>query len=156
MKKSIIKSILFSIIFILVGIGLVFLGIKKVNDYNIKKDLYIESSAKVVDFEYSGSSDDGGFTIYEYSVNGEVYMVKSPVKSTSLPSVGDVITILYNPNDPSDVLFLESYDYLIMIFGVLFGGAGVLLLTKSICLKINANNIRYDNTDINNVIGPND
>lgn len=155
MEKTIGKSILVSIIVMLIGIGLIVLGFKNINDYNEKKQAYVEVSAKVVDYEYPGMSDEGAYTIYEYTVDGVNYRAKSTVKSTSLPSIGKDKTIMYNPSNPSDVIFIGSSNYIFLIIGVVFAGAGLLLLYRGLNLKKNSANIKYDNTDINNVTGPN-
>ena len=155
MEKTIGKSILVSIILLLIGIGVTVLGFKNINDYNEKKKTYIEVSAKVVDYEYPGMSDEGAYTIYEYTVDGVNYRAKSTVKSTSLPSIGKDKTIMYNPSNPNDVIFIGGSNYIVLVAGFVFAGAGLLLLYRGISLKNKSANIKYDDTNINNVVGPN-
>lgn len=155
MEKTIRKSIVVSIIMLLIGVGITVFGIRNINDYKTKKQSYVEINAKVVDYDYPGMRDEGAYIIYEYTVDGITYRAKSNVQSTNLPSVGKIKTIMYNPSNPSDVIFLGGSNYIIIGVGIVFVGAGLLLLYRGLNLKKRSINIKFDNTDINNVSGPN-
>lgn len=155
MKETIGKSLLASILVIIVGILLLFFGIKSVKTYKENKENYIETTATVIDYYYPGLSDEGAQIVVEYEVNSQKYTAKSNYKTTSPKSIGEKITILYNPSKPEEAIFPGGSNYIIVSVGAVFTLVGLLLLYKTFDLKNKSNNIKYDQTDINNVIGPN-
>ena len=156
MQKTIIKSIILSIIFILVGIVSIFLGMNKVNEYKEKKGSYTEVNATVVGYDDTGlTDDDEAYIVYEYSVGGVKYRTKSVEPTTNLPSIGDTVTILYNPSNPNEIISSGGPNYTILIVGIVFSAVGLLALFRTIGLKKASADINYNNTNINDVAGPN-
>lgn len=155
MKNTVTKSILFAILTIVVGAIIIYVGIGQVNKYKDKKSEYIEVEAKVVAHDPAIVDDEGSYAIYEYIVDGETYRAQSNTKTTTPPAIGKVETILYNPSNPNEVIFLGSTNYMILIIGIVFEAFGLLLVGKVVSLKKQAKNITYDNTNINDIAGPN-
>ena len=107
----IIKTFFTSVVLIAIGVGLSFYG----NDY-------------------TGSEEDGAYTIYGYNVGGIDYKVSSGIKSTSLPAIGDTVSIKYNPSNPTEVVFLNGSNYVVMFIGAGFVLAGVFGLFRCVAL----------------------
>ena len=130
----IIKTFLTSVILIAIGIVVSFYGNKILNEFIDKNDSFVEVTATVVDYDYAGSEDGSAYTIYEYNVDGVVYKVSSNIKSTDLPAIGDTTTIKYNPSNPTEVVFLNGSNYVVMFAGAGFVLAGVFGLFRCIGL----------------------
>lgn len=133
----IIKTFLTSVILIAIGVALSIYGNKIVNEFISKNDPFIEVTATVIDYDYAGSEEDGAYTIYGYNVGGIDYKVSSSIKSTSLPAIGDTTTIKYNPSNPTEVVFLNGSNYVVLFAGAGFVLAGVFGLFRCIglCFK---------------------
>lgn len=89
------------LLFIVFGVGLWLLG-------NVNRVLTHDTTEGVVIQLVAGTDSDGDTTYtptYEYEVDGQTYTYKSKVSYGGLlvPDIGDVRTLLYNPNDPADV-----------------------------------------------------
>lgn len=154
MKKTISNGLLIAIILIAIGLILGFLGMTRINDYKDKQTYYKEVTAKVIDYKTPGEKSGGSFAVYEYKVNGKTYTATSDIKSSILPRIGTTKKIMYNPLNPEEVLFGGS-NYLLLIIGIVFIVVGILAMIKTIFLKKSSKNIEFDNTNINDVTGPN-
>ena len=130
----IIKTFLTSVILIAIGVALSFYGNKIINEFIDKNDPFVEVTATVIDYEYTGPEDEGAYTIYEYNVDGVVYKVSSNIKSTDLPTIGDTTTIKYNPSNPTEVVFLNGTNHVVMFVGVGFIIIGVFDFFRFISL----------------------
>ncbi len=133
----IIKTFLTSVILIIIGVLINFYGNKILNEFIDKNDPFVEVTATVVDFDSAGSEDGSAYTIYGYNVGGIDYKVYSSVKSTSLPQIGDTTTIKYNPSNPTEVVFLNGSNYVVLFAGTGFILVGVFGLFRCIglCFK---------------------
>lgn len=133
----IIKTFLTSIVLIGIGVVVSFYGNKILNEFIDKNDPFIEVTATVIDYDAAGSEDGSAYTIYGYNVGGIDYKVYSSVKSTNLPEIGDTVNIKYNPSNPTEVVFLNGSNYVVMFAGVGFILAGVFGLFRCIglCFK---------------------
>jgi len=131
---SIIKTFFTSIILVAIGVALSFYGNKLINEFINKNDPFIEVTATVIDYEYTGPEEDGAYIIYEYNVNGVSYKVSSNIKSTNLPTIGDTLTIKYNPNNPTEVVFLNGTNRVVMFVGVGFIIIGIFDFFRFISL----------------------
>lgn len=133
----IIKTFLTSVVLIVIGVVVSFYGNKILNEFIDKNDPFVEVTATVIDYDYAGSEDGSAYTIYGYNVGGIDYKVYSGVKSTSLPAIGDTITIKYNPSNPSEVAFLNGSNYVVMFAGAGFVLVGIFGLFRCIglCFK---------------------
>ena len=134
----IIKSFLTSVVLIVIGVVVGFYGNKILNEFIDKNDPFIEVTATVIGFDSAGSEDGSAYTIYQYNVGGIDYKVYSSVKSTGLPQIGDTTTIKYNPSNPSEVVFMNGSNYVVVFAGAGFILAGVFGLFRSIglCFKV--------------------
>lgn len=119
--------------------GLVFLGVGLwmiigMSLMPLFKSLKYESiEAKVIAVEtYESRESDGlmaTFT-YEYFVDGKRYEKESSYGQSAdiAPSVGDIIKIKYNPDNPTDILDAEFTNWIMFAMGIISSGAGILLL----------------------------
>lgn len=103
----------------LVGLVLLALGI----------GLWASSSARsasttgtVVDLE---GTVDGQRAVIEFAVDGQVHQVVSGLAQRPAPTVGDEVTLTYDPADPGNA---DLDDPLVTTWGPLGLGAGGLLL----------------------------
>ena len=146
---GIIKTFFTSVVLILIGVGLSFYGNKILNEFIDKNDPFIEVTATVIGFDSAGSEDGSAYTIYQYNVGGIDYKVYSSVKSTSLPAIGDTITLKYNPSNPSEVVFLNGSNYAVVFIGAGFVLAGVFGLFRCIVLCFKSSKKKNRTVEIN-------
>ena len=126
-------------------VGIIFLGVGVFlyfNNQNLIKRCTEEVSATIVDIKEELSTDSDGSTylyypIYEYKVGEDVKRVKSSKSSSiSTNSIGDKVTILYNPNKTTEFIVKGEksssiFSIVFMVLGVLISGYGIkLALTK--------------------------
>ena len=130
---GIIKTFLTSVVLILIGVGLSFYGNKILNEFIDKNDPFVEVTATVID----------------YNVGGIDYKVYSSVKSTSLPAIGDTITLKYNPSNPAEVVFLNGSNYVVMFAGAGFILVGVFGLFRCIGLCFKSSKKKSDVVEVN-------
>ncbi|MCM1006752.1 MAG: DUF3592 domain-containing protein [Ruminococcus flavefaciens] len=126
--------ILFSILFIIVGIVVLMLP-------KIKSQKCTESvRAEVVENLQVESSDHrSGKVLYKpvfgFTYNGEDYRVES--KTSSDPPAfrsGEIVELKINPDDPTD--FYAPSDKTTGFIGIIFTGMGALFLTIGIVLRV--------------------
>lgn len=93
------------------------------------------TTAKVLDYKISFSHSRGRrkhvHPVYQYQVNGETYIDitrLSPIRFF-LPDKGDIITIAYNPNQPSDS-FPIFFHY--FIYGLPFSGPAAVFFWRAL------------------------
>lgn len=146
---EIIKTFFSSVIFILIGVVLSFYGNKIVNQFVDKNDPFIEVTASVIGFDNAGAEDGSAYTIYQYNVDGIDYKVYSSIKSTSLSEIGDTITLKYNPSNPSEVVFLNGTNRVVMFVGVGFIIAGIFGLFRFIGLCFDSLKSKNSKVEIN-------
>ena len=146
---GIIKTFLTSVVLILIGVGLSFYGNKILNEFIDKNDPFIEVTATVIGFDSAGSEDGSAYTIYQYNVGGIDYKVYSSVKSTSLPAIGDTITLKYNPSNPAEVVFLNGSNYAVVFIGAGFILVGVFGLFRCIGLCFKFSKKKSDVVEVN-------
>ena len=146
----IIKTFFTSVVLIAIGVGLSFYGNKIINEFIDKNDPFIEVTATVIDYDYTGSEEDGAYTIYGYNVGGIDYKVSSGIKSTNLPAIGDTVTIKYNPSNPTEVVFLNGSNYVVMFIGAGFVLAGVFGLFRCIGLCFKSSKKKSAAVEFNN------
>lgn len=147
---KIIKTFFTSVILILIGVCLSVYGNKILNEFISKNDPFIETTATVIDYDYTGAQEDGAYTIYGYNVNGVDYKVSSSIKSTNLPALGDTLTIKYNPSNPTEVVFLNGSNYVVLFVGAGFVLAGVFGLFRCVGLCFKSPKKSRDTAEFNN------
>ncbi len=137
-KPNLIISILFAII----GIGLIVGGAIFNNSLNSKLNSWTHTVATVTSYrEYEDKDSDGYYqTMYteilEFTANGQVYSVRSNVSSSIRPRIGDLREIAYNPNNPKDIVLATKDNhmpvYILFIVGGVFSLLGISLIVSNI------------------------
>ena len=145
----IIKTFLTSVVLIGIGVVVSFYGNKILNEFIDKNDPFVEVTATVIGFDSAGSEDGSAYTIYQYNVGGIDYKVYSSVKSTSLPAIGDTITLKYNPSNPAEVVFLNGSNYVVMFAGAGFVLVGIFGLFRCIGLCFKSSKKKSDVVEVN-------
>jgi len=126
------QSILFCAIFVLIGIGLLIFGINSNLSFKEKSESFVETTATVVDYDYS--SDGLAAIVVEYIVDGKNYKSTSDSKSSHPKSIGSIVKIKYNPDYPNDMIWMSNNGTIfIPLLGALFiivGGIGIFTSVK--------------------------
>lgn len=132
-KESIFPTIIFPIFILIVGIGLIFLGIKQ-RQSNLKFiETAIEGEATItkIDEKYESSTESYFHTAYvEYNVRNQKYSAKLP-EYNSMMYVGKKVKIYYNLDNPSEFKTPKYSYYIEIIFGAIF-----TLLALSVIVSI--------------------
>ncbi len=137
MGKSTRKTELFVGIFVLIlGIGLTVGAFIFKNERERKINSWPHTQAVVVDYEADWDDDDDDYMyreIVSYTVDGKNYRKKSDSSSNIRPSLGVTREIAYNPDKPSECVFVESLTpifIIMLIVGVGFTAASVMLFVQ--------------------------
>lgn len=121
-KESIFPTIIFPIFLLIVGIGLIFLGIKQ-RQNNLKfMEIATEGEATItkIDEKYSSGTESYFHTAYvEYNVRNQSYSAKLPEYNSTM-YVGKKVKIYYNPDNPSEFKTPKYSYYIEIIFGAIF------------------------------------
>ena len=123
-KTWIAYLLIFVVAFALIGGGIWFLISKQA-----KIDGYVKTQATVVGYKESVETKYDEFGYYTetktyaekvtYVVNGKEYRATHDVSSSSPKSIGSKIEIAYNPEDPSQCIFVKStYITTILLFTI--------------------------------------
>lgn len=141
------QGILFSSIFVVVGIIMLFFSMKNIKIYNEKKATFTETTAKVINYAH----DDEGLQaiIVEYNINGITYKKQSNVYSNMPQSIGTEVGIYYNPSNPADAIWKNDSTNIIMpLIGGLFTLVGLIFMI--VYIKVSKKNIQLsDDTEMN-------
>ncbi len=127
--KIIVSSFLV-ITVLLVGIICLFLGIKDTYSTNKKTKNYIITDAYYSNYELYENSTTYRL-IYFYKVNDTKYTIKTDYGTGSIPNFYDKRQIKYNPDNPSEAIFLgTNKNSLLICFGAFFilGGMTFVLV----------------------------
>lgn len=129
--KFIVSTLLvFSVL--VVGIVCLSVGIKDTYYTNKKTKDYILTTASYQDYEIYDSNDEEDTTyrlIYVYEVDNQKYEIKTDYGSGFIPSVNSKRKIKYNPNNPSEAVFLGTNKNNILIyFGAFFILGGMVFV----------------------------
>jgi hypothetical protein len=124
------QGILFGLIFAIVGIGLIAYSVVTIQNYNKKNETYIETTSKVVDYDYD--SDGLQAIIVEYTVDGKTYRKTSNSYSNMPKSIGTEVSVKYNPDNPSDAIWTTDSTNIVMpLAGALFTIVGIIVVISS-------------------------
>lgn len=119
---------------LLVGIVCLFMGIKDTYSTNKKTKDYILTTGVYQDYEIYDSNDRKGTTyrlIYVYKVDNKKYEIKTDYGSGSIPSANSERKIKYNPNDPSEAIFLgTNKNNMLIYFGAFFLLGGMVFVLE--------------------------
>ena len=134
MKRAFLIGKIMVILFIIIGIGLFGLGVKRTIELNAQTEGYEETTGYYVykelyseaEYEYSGIK--GGHKenatyalVYEYYVGNEIYTVKTDYGTEAIPDRGYEKTIYYNPYNPAEaVVSGPGGAALLMFMGAMF------------------------------------
>lgn len=130
-KMWLVYLLIFVVAFAFIGGGLWNLISKQ-----SKIDGYVKTQAIVKDYKVSveRKHDENGFytevttyaEIVTYTVDGMAYRDTNSVSSSSPKSIGSSMEIVYNPQDPSQCIFVKS-TYLTSILLFVMGGVCSLI-----------------------------
>ena len=147
MKNNKHSKLIAAIICFIIMIISVWSGNKEISKPRKIKEDFTRTEAVVVRcFEYPYADDEDGNTSYRYSVNleytagAEVY--KYNYDSRSEKSIGDKMTLYYDPDNPK-VVFSESDLSSVSIEGyAAFGFAAIMVLVIAVLLIAYKNEIK--------------
>lgn len=109
----------------LIGITLMLFGVRNIYDSKIRTKDFIPTNSVFVESSIYSSDEDGTTyrLTYSYKVKNERYLISTDYGSGSVPAIGTIKTIKYNPNNPSDAIF-EGFDsnFFLIFFGLMFAG----------------------------------
>ncbi len=158
MEKNIRNGFLAGIICLGVCIFLILVATNTLKKDKIKNQQYIEIDATVVNVRDAEDSDASyNYTTVKYEIEGQEYIVTSTEIGANRNQIGKNIKIKYNPNKYDEIYFDDGHngEYFMIFGGIVFCLAGIAVIYKTIDLKKKSKDIKYDQTNIDNVIGPN-
>ncbi len=127
-KITLNQSILFGVIFGVVGICMLLINFNNMKNYIEKSRIFVETQAIVVDYRYSDESSNKA-VIVEYEVNGRTYKIASFYASNIVKNIGDIVKIKYNPYEPEDAIFKYDFSIIILIImGFVFTFTGITII----------------------------
>ncbi len=126
-----LQGILFGVIFAIVGICILLFSVLNIRNYNQKNETYIETTSKVVDYAYNDEGLEA--IIVEYTVDGQSYRKTSNSYSNMPKSKGSEVMIKYNPDNPSDVIWVkDSANIVLPLLGGLFTLVGIIIFVINV------------------------
>lgn len=139
--------ILFVSLFLVIGLGLLFFGIKGTYELNKKSKNYQQTEAYYSDYEIY-SSDRKGTTyrlIYTYTVRGFEYEIATDYGTNVIPKLGSKRTIKYNPRNPEEAFLVGGNTQMILIFmGILFTMVPLIFLGQMLSIFDKLKNLKID------------
>ncbi len=108
---------------LLVGVVLLFLGIKDTYSTSKKTKNYLTTTAYYNDYEIYDINDKDGITyrlIYVYKVNNKEYTIKTDYGSGSIPDINSKRQIKYNPSNPKEAILLGTNKNSLLIYSGAF------------------------------------
>ncbi|MCI9280107.1 MAG: DUF3592 domain-containing protein [Bacilli bacterium] len=125
------QGILFGLIFVVIGIGLLLFSVSTIKNYNQKNKTYNETTSIVVDYAYNDEGLEA--IIVEYTVDGKAYRKQSNSYSNMPKSKGTQVKVKYNPDDPSDAIWVnDSTNIVLPLVGGLFTLVGIIIVISSV------------------------
>lgn len=130
-QSNIWQKILFGLIFVVVGIVLLYFAISSIKTYNEKSKTFIEITSTIVDCKYN---DEGlQAIVVEYVVDGETYQKISNTYTNMPKGIGTEVPIKYNPNNPKDAIWVsDSNNIVLPIAGVAFTLVGIFFIVLTV------------------------
>lgn len=130
-RSNPIVSIIVGVIFVFIGVFMITLSISSMKSYNEKSKTFIETDSKVVDYKYRGNQERT--PIVEYEVHGIRYEKEHNTTSTNPLPLGTHVRLKYNPNDPTDIIWVnDASNILFPIVGGVFTLIGLVVTIGSI------------------------
>ena len=119
-------ELFFGILFTLVSLFFVIWSFVYTRNYNNNIDTYKEVSAIVVDYDVSSTDENSKAIVVGYIVNGNSYRKTSTKYSNNNQAIGSSVDILYNPADPTDIIWSnKKSSYLVTFISLIFVGIGL-------------------------------
>ncbi len=129
------------IIFFLVAAALIIGGIFSKISHAEKLETYQPINATITDYIERVDYDDEGYAdytyypIYTFEIDGTRYTVDDNIGSGSFPDIGSKELILYNPENPYEIIHAnDTAGTFLIIFGSVFGGIAIILI---VCAVVN-------------------
>ena len=126
--------IIFLLIPIIIGIGLVAFGIYNTKQQNLQTKNFVETTGYFVGTDIY-SNDDNNPTymlIYTYNVDGVDYYISTNYGTSFVPESGSKKTIQYNPNNPNDAIIKGfGANYILFLVGFIFIGFSLIPIMAS-------------------------
>lgn len=115
---------------LLIAAGSLIYGINDRLSFIEKSNNYYTIEATVIDYDYKKTGEAA--EVIEYTVNKNVY-VKTLTKYSNNPKdITDKIVIKYNPANPDDIIYNDSYVmYIIIFFAFIALSISVIIIVKN-------------------------
>lgn len=122
--KNAITTIIVSLVFVSFGFLIFNYASNEIKEHNEKKSYYVETNAKVVDYNYD--SDGLKAIIVEYNVDGLTYYKYSDISSPKPKKIGTIVKIAYNPDNPQESIWsFDIVNMLVLSFSFVFFAFGI-------------------------------
>lgn len=157
MEKNIRNGILMGLISLGVGLLIIIIANNTIKTNKEKDNNYIEVEATIVKIKPSTDDDSSNnYTTVQYIVEGQIFEATSHKIKASSSDLGNTIKIKYNPENYEEIYYNDGGipEYFVIFGGGSFILCGIIVIYKSLYLKKSSKNIKYDQTDINHVVGP--
>lgn len=139
--------ILFVSMFLVIGLGLLFFGIKGTYELNKKSKNYEETEAYYSDYEiYSSNRKETMYRlIYTYTVRDIEYEITTDYGTNVIPKLGSKRTIKYNPDNPEEAFLVGSNTQMVLIFmGILFTMVPLIFLSQMLSIFDKLKKLKID------------
>lgn len=119
-----------AIVLIIVGIFLAAIYFKGASELATKKNNFVEVDAKVIDHVYKNGRPVSA--VLQYTVNDGIYQTVSNSSDNSSKTNGAIVKIRYNPNKPTDIVFVDAHEnVLIIISSIILFAIGIAIVIVS-------------------------
>lgn len=123
--------------FILLGLVLLVVGFYNTYNVNLESKDYVSVDGKYVGRSiYSSDSDGTTYKLtYSYVAGNKEYYISTDYGTSSIPKVGDVRNVKYDPNNPEKAI-LSGFtgDFLLVFVGGMFIGIPLMVIFTSAVL----------------------
>lgn len=122
---------------ILIGLIMLVFGIYNIYTVNLNTKDYIAVNGKFVGSSISSSNSDGTTNklTYLYVVNNKGYYISTAYETASVPNIGDIRTVKYDPTSPEKaVLTGFNENHLLVYIGTLFFLVPLIMIFNSAIL----------------------
>ena len=133
-------EIIFPLIFVLIGITLLFFGVKSTYSMMEKTKNYVSVEGTFIGSSIYSSDDDGTKykLTYSYRVSGNKYEISTNYGTGVVPDIGTKKNIKYNPDNPSEAIITGlGSNGLLLLLGFMFT---TIPLIPLLSIFVNSNN----------------
>lgn len=119
-----------AIIFIIISIFLAAIYFKGASELATKKNNYTEVEAKVIDHTYRNGRPISA--VLQYTVDDGIYQTVSNSSINSSKTNGAIVKIKYNPNKPTDIVYVDEHEnILIIVSSIVLFAIGITIVIIS-------------------------